>query len=202
MPDSKRLDLWDGRRRAASEGWVLTPAALAFVGALAAEFAPRIASLLGRRREVQASLDRGERFAFLDATKAVRDAAWTVAPTPADLRDRRVEITGPVERKMIINALNSGASVFMADFEDATAPTWSNLVEGQKNLIDASARTISHHDPNTGKDYALHERVATLMVRPRGLHLPERHVTQGGAPIPGCLFDFGLHFFHNARALI
>jgi malate synthase len=184
------------------EARVLTAEALAFVGALVAEFRPRLEELLARRKVMQSRLDAGERLDFLSETKSVRDADWTVAETPKNLRDRRVEITGPVDRKMIINALNSGANVFMADFEDATAPTWSNLIEGQDNLIDATRGVISFADDKTGKRYALNERVATLLVRPRGLHLPEKHAMLDGAPIPGALFDFGLHFFHNAKAAI
>ncbi len=190
------------RPAVAGEARVLTPEVLAFVGALVAEFRPRLEELLARRRAVQARLDAGERLDFLAETKAVREADWTVAETPKDLRDRRVEITGPTDRKMIINALNSGANVFMADFEDATAPTWSNLVEGQSNLIDATRRVIEHTDEKSGKRYTLNERTATLLVRPRGLHLPEKHLSLGGAPIPGALFDFGLHFFHNAKASV
>jgi malate synthase len=165
-------------------------------------FRPRLDELLARRRVVQARLDAGERLDFLAETRAVREAAWRGPTIPADLRDRRVEITGPVDRKMIINALNSGASVFMADFEDANAPTWSNLLEGQRNLSEAVRRTIRFTDPGTGKEYALQPHVATLMVRPRGLHLPEKHFEVDGRPAPASLFDFGLFFFHNARAQI
>jgi malate synthase len=190
-----------GPRRAGDET-VLSNDALRFVGDLAHAFAPRIASLLERRRAIQTKLDSGERFSFLEETREVREADWTVAPIPKDLLDRRVEITGPVDRKMIINALNSGASVFMADFEDATAPTWENLVDGQRNLNDAALGRLHHTDPETGKAYAVGDRPATLMVRPRGLHLPEKHIQVDGRPIPGALFDFGLFFFHNARALL
>jgi malate synthase len=158
-----------------------------------------VSELLARRRERQARLDAGESFDFLPETAGVRAGDWTVAPLPADLLDRRVEITGPTDRKMVINALNSGASVFMADFEDANSPTWDNLVQGQLNLADAIRRTISYVAPETSKRYALGERVAVLLVRPRGLHLVERHVTVDGADVPGALFDFGLFFFHNAK---
>ncbi|HVY44573.1 MAG TPA: malate synthase A [Minicystis sp.] len=202
MTGPTTLELSANRPKVAAEARVLTKEALAFVGALAAEFTPRRDELLARRREVQARLDAGERLDFLASTAGVRAGDWTVAETPKDLRDRRVEITGPVDRKMIINALNSGASVFMADFEDATAPTWANLLEGQANLVDATARTISFEDAKSGKRYALADRTATLLVRPRGLHLPEAHASLGGRPIPGAFFDFGLHFFHNAKALL
>jgi malate synthase len=178
---------------------VLTPAALAFVADLARTFAPRLTQLLERRRERQSRLDAGEPLNFVPETADVRAADWTVAPLPADLCDRRVEITGPTDRKMVINALNSGASVFMADFEDANSPTWDNLVQGQANLIDAVRRTISFAAPDGGKRYALHERVAVLFVRPRGWHLVERHVTVDSRPVPAALFDFGLFFFHNAK---
>ena len=139
---------------------------------------------------------------FLGATKAIReDKSWRVASIPADLQDRRTEITGPVDRKMVINALNSGAKVFMADFEDATSPTWKNLIEGQANLRDAVRRTISFSNPD-GKQYKLNDKTATLLVRPRGWHLPEKHVLVDGEPISGSLFDFGLYFFHNAAELL
>jgi malate synthase len=181
---------------------VLTPEAVAFVADLHRAFAGRVEELLARRRAVQARLDAGERFDFLAETRAVREGSWTAAPIPRDLLDRRVEITGPVDRKMIINALNSGASVFMADFEDATSPTWDNLLSGQQNLRDAHRRAIRHVDPSSGKVYELAERTATLMVRPRGWHLPEKHLEIDGRPARGSLFDFGLHFFHNAKALL
>jgi malate synthase len=185
--------------RVAGDESVLTPEALRFLADLGRTFAARVPALLQRRREVQARLDAGERFDFLPETRAVREADWTVAPLPADLLDRRIEITGPVESKMIINALNSGANVFMADFEDATSPTWKNLIEGQAALQQAVRRTLRYEDPTTGKRYALNDRIATLLVRPRGWHLPEKHVELDGKPLPGGLFDFGLFFFHNAR---
>ncbi len=177
---------------------VLTPDALRFVAALAAEFGGRRKELLAKRQERQARLDKGELPRFLVQPPEVKDPAWKVASIPRDLEDRRVEITGPVDRKMIINALNSGANVFMADFEDANSPTWENLLAGQANLQDAVRRTISFEAPG-GKRYALVEKPATLMVRPRGWHLPEKHVRLGGEAISGSLFDFGLFFFHNAR---
>ena len=188
--------------RTAVDEPVLTAPALAFVAELTREFRPRIEALLRRRRARQARFDAGERPAFLPETFDVRTTAWRVAPIPADLRDRRVEITGPVDRKMIINGLNSGARVFMADFEDATSPAWPNLVDGQRNLQDAVRGTIRYEAPATGKQYGLDATVAALMVRPRGLHLPERHVMVDGRPAPGALVDFGLFFFHNARALV
>jgi malate synthase len=181
---------------------ILTPAALDFVVGLERRFGQRRLDLLARRDEVQARLDAGEMPDFLPETASIRDADWTVAPLPADLLDRRVEITGPVDRKMIINALNSGASVFMADFEDSTTPNWANLVEGQLNLRDAVAGTIGFADPSSGKDYRLNDKTAVLFVRPRGWHLPEAHLLVDGREMSGSLFDFGLFFFHNAKALI
>ena len=181
---------------------VLTPEAVHLLTDLARTFAPRIEALLARRREVQAKLDGGWRFDFLPETQEIRDAAWTGPPIPADLLDRRVEITGPVDRKMIINALNSGANVFMADCEDSSAPSWENVIDGHLNLRDAALRTIEHVDPTTGKAYALGPRVATCMVRPRGLHLVEKHFVVDRRPIPASLFDFGLCFLHTARAQI
>ncbi|HEU4407668.1 MAG TPA: malate synthase A, partial [Polyangiaceae bacterium] len=180
---------------------VLSPGALALVAELARRFGPRIRALLAERRERQARYDAGELPDFDPATAELREADWRASPLPAALADRRVEITGPVDRKMIINALNSGANVFMADFEDSTSPTWANLVRGQQNLYDAVRRTITYQAPDGGKAYRLAERTATLMVRPRGLHLPERHLLVDGAPAPGALVDFGLFFFHNAREL-
>ena len=180
---------------------VLSSEALAFVAKLERRFGPRRRALLARRREIQSKLDLGWKPEFLPATAEIRAAEWTVAPIPVDLRDRRVEITGPVDRKMVINALNSGASVFMADFEDSCSPTWRNLVEGQKNLIDAIEGTIEHVSPE-GKVYRLGPHTATLMVRPRGWHLKEKHVLVDGEPISASLFDFGIYFFHNARRLL
>src|SRR3954462_5139334 len=180
---------------------ILTPPAVSFVEDLTRRFRPRIDELLERRRTVQARFNAGARPVFLPETAAVRNGDWKVASIPADLQDRRVEITGPVDRKMIINALNAGANVFMADFEDATSPTWTNLIEGQGNLIDAVRRTISY-ESEAGKRYALKPPLATLMVRPRGFHLPERHFLVDGRRAPGMLFDFGFYFFHNAKALI
>lgn len=178
---------------------ILTPEALAFVASLHALAEPRRRALMAARAARQKRFDQGEVPDFLPETKAVRDGDWTVAPLPADLLDRRVEITGPVDRKMIINALNSGARVFMADFEDANSPTWANQIEGQINIRDRWAGTIDFTDPTTGKAYKLSDTPAVLIIRPRGWHLMEEHVTVGGEPVSGALFDFGLMLFHNAR---
>ena len=190
--------------RTASIDRVLTPEALAFLATLQRTFGPERARLLAKRVERQAELDGGARPDFLAETREVREGDWKVAPAPADLQDRRVEITGPVDRKMIINALNSAASgvkVFMADLEDATSPTWENVVEGQWNLQEAVRGTVSLSTPE-GKSYRLGESVATLVVRPRGWHLLEKHVHVDGEPISASLFDFGLYFFHNAKAAL
>jgi len=180
---------------------ILTAPALEFVARLARQFEPRRRELLAARAKRQREFDAGAFPSFLQSTADVRAGDWRVAPIPRDLVDRRVEITGPVDRKMVINALNSGAQVYMADFEDSNSPTWRNNVEGQINLRDAVAGTISYTSPD-GKPYALGPRPATLIVRPRGWHLIERHVTVDGQPVSGSLFDFGLFFFHNARALM
>ena len=179
---------------------VLTPDALGFVAQLHREFRAVRAQLLERRAARQLELDGGTLPDFLTSTANVRSGDWQVADCPAALLDRRVEITGPVERKMMINALNSGASVFMADFEDALSPTWTNVVDGQSNLIDAVRRTLSLTTPE--KEYRLAERTATLLVRPRGWHLSEKHLLVDGEPISASLCDFGLYFFHNARELL
>jgi malate synthase len=181
---------------------VLTPEALAFLAELHRKFDARRLELLAARQVRQKRFDAGESPDFLAETKSVRDGDWRVAPIPADIQDRRVEITGPTDRKMIINALNCGAKVFMTDFEDANAPTWENMVEGQTNLIDLWAGKLSHVDPVSGKSYELNKQRAVLMVRPRGWHLPERHVTVDGQPMSGSLVDFGLYFFHNAKATL
>src|SRR5205807_4775710 len=180
---------------------ILTPEALAFVRDLVREFSPRLDSLLQKRTLSHARLRTRTLPNFLDETHEIRDSDWKVGPVPADLRQRRVEITGPVDRKMIINALNSGAQVYMADFEDSNAPTWRNNLEGQLNLRDAVRGTIEFTSPE-GKRYTLAPRTATLMVRPRGWHLDEKHVTVDGRPISASLFDFGLFFFRNAAALV
>jgi len=180
---------------------ILTPEAVHFVAKLAEKFEGRREELLARRQERQGEIDAGHFPDFLTETTDIRMSEVTVAPIPRDLTDRRVEITGPVDRKMVINALNSGANVFMADFEDANSPTWSNNVEGQINLRDANRRTIEFSSPE-GKKYKLNDKIATLLVRPRGWHLNEKHVLREGKPISGSLFDFGLYFFHNAKQLI
>src|SRR6478736_1056941 len=180
---------------------ILTRDALALVAKLQRELGQRRIECLKRRQERQTRLDAGESLDFLSETKQIREGDWTCAPIPADLRDRRVEITGPTDRKMVINALNSGAKMFMADFEDANSPTWHNMIEGQVNLRDAVRRTISFRSPE-GKEYKLKEKLAVLIVRPRGWHLLEKHMLVDGEPVAGGLFDFGLYFFHNARELI
>jgi malate synthase len=179
---------------------VLSPEALGFVAALQREFGARRDAILDERKIRQAAIDAGGSLDFLAETESVRSGDWSVAPAPTDLDDRRVEITGPVERKMIINALNSGAKVFMADFEDALSPTWQNVVEGQANLRDAVRRTIEFTNPD-GRSYQLNEQTATLLVRPRGWHLTERHALLDDQPVSASLFDFGLYLFHNAREL-
>ncbi|MFD4374516.1 malate synthase A [Streptomyces sp. NPDC058486] len=184
---------------------VLTEAALAFVAELHRRFTPRRDELLARRAERRAEIARTSTLDFLPETAAIRaDDSWKVAPAPAALNDRRVEITGPTDRKMTINALNSGAKVWLADFEDASAPTWENVVLGQVNLIDAYTRNIDFTDARSGKSYALKpaEELATVVMRPRGWHLEERHLAFEGRPVPGALVDFGLYFFHNAQRLI
>ncbi|MEU6955472.1 malate synthase A [Streptomyces sp. NPDC045714] len=184
---------------------VLTDAALAFVAELHRQFTPRRNELLARRGERRAEIARTSTLDFLPETAAVRaDDSWKVAPAPAALNDRRVEITGPTDRKMTINALNSGAKVWLADFEDASAPTWENVVLGQLNLTDAYERRIDFTDPRSGKPYALKspDELATVVMRPRGWHLEERHLQLGGVSVPGALVDFGLYFFHNAQRLI
>jgi len=180
---------------------ILTPEAMSFVATLARTFAGRREELLQRRVRRQAEIDAGQMPDFLPETSHIREGDWTIAPLPGDLQDRRVEITGPSERKMIINALNSGANVFMADFEDSLSPTWEGTIQGQINLRDAINRTISFTGPE-GKQYSLQEQTATLLVRPRGWHLPEKHVFIDGQQISGGLFDFGLYFFHNAKTLL
>ena len=180
---------------------ILTGDAVAFAARLQRAFGGRRAELLARRAARQRELDAGKLPDFLPETRAVREANWTCAPVPADIQDRRVEITGPVDRKMIINALNSGASVFMADFEDANTPRWDNNIQGHLNLRDAIRRRIDYVSPE-GKPYQLDEKLATLFVRPRGWHLPEKHVKIDGTPISGGIFDFALYFFHNAKELL
>ncbi len=183
-------------------GEILTPEALALVAELERVLGERRRALLQKREERQAAIDAGQFPDFLPETAEIRASEWTVAPIPVDLQDRRVEITGPVDRKMIINALNSGANVYMADFEDSHSPTWAGTVEGQVNLRDAVRGTITYTDPNTGKFYQLGAKTAVLFVRPRGWHLVEKHVLLDGRPVSAALFDFGLYFFHNAKALL
>jgi malate synthase len=181
---------------------VLTPEAIGFAVELEREFGAERRRLLARRAAVQRRLDGGWKPDFLPETEAIRGGDWRVAPIPPDLQDRRVEITGPTDRKMVINALNCGANVFMADFEDANTPSWENLIEGQANLSDAVRRTITFDDPQTGRHYSLNGKTAVLFVRPRGWHLPEQHVLVDGEPMSGALFDFALFFFHNAKELV
>jgi len=180
---------------------ILTPEAMAFIGTLASEFEPRRRELLERRQVRQKEIDNGKMPDFLPETKDIRDGQWIIAPVPADLQDRRVEITGPVDRKMIINALNSGASTFMADLEDSHSPTWNGTLQGQINLRDAVDRTIEFVNL-AGKHYKLGDKIATLIVRPRGWHLVEKHLLIDDQPISASIFDFGLYFFHNAKNLI
>jgi malate synthase len=179
-------------------GEILTPEAVRFVADLAHWFEPRRRQLLRAQENRQRAILAGGTLDFLEETRSVRESDWTVAPIPHDLQDRRVEITGPTDRKMIINALNSGANCYMADFEDSNTPTWDNLIQGQINLRDAVRRTIRFEGPDQ-KSYQLAGRTATLLVRPRGWHLPEKHMLKDGRPVSGSLFDFGLFFFHNAR---
>ncbi|WP_329037025.1 malate synthase A [Streptomyces sp. NBC_01725] len=184
---------------------VLSPGALAFVAELHRRFTPRRDELLIRRHERRAEIARTSTLDFLPETAAVReDDSWRVAPSPPALNDRRVEITGPTDRKMTINALNSGAKIWLADFEDASAPTWENVINGQLNLMDAYARKVDYTDPVSGKSYALKaaDELATVVTRPRGWHLDERHLQFEGRAVPGALVDFGLYFFHNAQRLI
>jgi malate synthase len=181
---------------------ILTPDALQFLANMSRRFEERRQELLRRREERQREFDAGKLPDFLPETEHIRNSSWTIAPVPHDLQDRRVEITGPAgDRKMVINALNSGAKVFMADFEDANSPTWENTIQGQINMRDAVNRTIEYVSPE-GKEYSLNDKVATLLVRPRGWHLDEKHVLVDGKPISGSLFDFGLYFYHNVHTLL
>jgi len=178
---------------------ILTPDALAFLAAIVRGARDRHAELLRLREQRHRRFEAGELPEFLPATLEVRRSDWRIGEQPGDLRKRTVEITGPVSRKMVINALNSGADCFMADFEDSSAPSWENMVSGQVNLFDATRRTIRFTDESKGKEYSLGESPATLLVRPRGLHLTEAHIEVDGRPVPGSLFDFCLYFFHNAK---
>lgn len=187
---------------AAGQAEILTSSAMDFLAAIDRAFAPRRRALLQARAEMQKKLDAGHRPAFRADTAHIRDdAAWKIRPVPADLQDRRVEITGPVDRKMVINALNSGASCYMADFEDSNTPTWENQIGGQINLRDANRGTIAYTDPVSGKAYKLNDKTAVLIVRPRGLHMEEKHLMLDGAPVSASFFDFALYLFHNAAAL-
>ena len=179
---------------------ILTAEAVGFVAELARRFGPKVEALLARRAARQAEIDAGELPDFLAETRSIRESDWQIAGVPPDLLDRRVEITGPTDRKMIINALNSGANVFMADFEDSLAPTFANVIGGQQNLRDAVRRTIELTTPE-GRRYRLNERTAVLNVRPRGWHLEEKHWRVDGRAVPGAFVDFGLYLFHNHAAL-
>src|ERR687885_1644966 len=181
---------------------VLTPEAVSFVAKLSREFSGRVDELLAERAERQERINAGEMPDFLPETEEIREGDWKIAPIPDDLQDRRVELTGPPDTKMTINALNSGAKTWMADLEDANCPTWRNMLESQLNLRDAIRRTITFDDPDTGKHYELNEDVAVIIARPRGWHLFEKHMLVDGKRVPGGLFDFGLYFFHNARTLM
>ena len=191
----------DAAASSTTEAEILTPQAVDFLGCLHRRFESRRALLLRERDQRQSQFDEGEMPRFPAETRHIREAEWTVAAIPRDLLDRRVEITGPVERKMVINALNSGANVFMADFEDSNAPTWINCLEGQRNLRDANRRTIEYRSPE-GKVYSLGPKPAVLFVRPRGWHMIEKHFQVDGLPISASLFDFGLYFFHNVSTLL
>jgi malate synthase len=180
---------------------ILTPEAMSFVAKLARAFEGRREELLQKRVQRQVEIDAGKMPDFLPETADIRSRSWTISPEPADLQDRRVEITGPVDRKMVINALNSPAKVFMGDFEDAHSPTWDATVQGQINVRDAIRRTITFSNPD-GKQYKLNEKTAVLLIRPRGWHLNEKHVFVDGKPVSGGIFDFGLYFFHNAKELL
>ena len=181
---------------------VLTPEAVSFVARLSREFSGRVDELLAKRAERQERINAGEMPDFLPETREIREGDWKIAPIPDDLRERRVELTGPPDRKMTINALNSGASCWMADFEDANCPTWRNMLESQLNMKEAIESTISFDDPKSGKHYELNDEVAVILTRPRGWHLFEKHMLVDGKRVPGGIFDFGLYFFHNARRLL
>ena len=181
---------------------ILTPEAVEFVAKLSREYRSRVDELLQARQERQERINQGEMPDFLEETKDIREGDWKIAPIPDDLQDRRIEMTGPPDRKMTINAMNSGSSCWMTDFEDANCPTWHNMLESQYNLRDAVNRTITFDDPDTGKHYELNDEVAVLLARPRGWHLFEKHMTVDGEQVPGGIFDFGLYFFHNAQNLI
>ncbi len=195
------LDIEATRSSPDGQSEILSSGALEFLAQMAERFTPGLESLLSARRQRQAGFDQGTVPGFDPATAGIRESDWQVAPIPVEVEDRRTEITGPVNRKMVINALNSGAQVYMADFEDSTAPTWTNVIDGQLNLRDAIRRQIDFSAAG-GKSYALGDKTAVLMVRPRGLHLKEKHLTLAGQPIPGALVDFGLFLFHNGVELL
>ncbi len=199
LPKSRPVEIRGSRVEGAAE--VLNERALGLVTHLHGRFNRRRLEFLARRKARQVALDAGELPGFLPETAAIRGGDWRVAPVPRDLEDRRVEITGPVDRKMMINALNSRARAFMADFEDSCTPTWENIVRGQANLRDAVDRSIAFRDPASGKDYRLNEKTATLIVRPRGWHLPEKHVLVDGEPVSGSIFDFAVYLANNHAAL-
>jgi len=181
---------------------ILTPEAVEFVAKLARRFTGRVHELLEARDERQERISAGEMPDFLEETREIREGDWKIAQIPQDLQDRRVEITGPPDRKMCINAMNSGAPTYMTDFEDANCPTWQNMMDSQINLADAIRREISYDDPDSGKHYELIDDPAVLIARPRGWHLFEKHMTVDGREVPAGIFDFGLYFFHNARELL
>src|ERR671917_179450 len=181
---------------------ILTPEAVAFVAKLSREYRGRVEELLAKRAERQERISAGEMPDFLPETREIREGDWRIASIPDDLQDRRVELTGPPDRKMTINALNSGASCWMADFEDANCPTWHNMLESQLNMKEAIEGTIAFDDPDSGKHYELDEDTAVILARPRGWHLFEKHMLVDGGGVPGGLFDFGLYFFHNAQTLL
>ena len=181
---------------------ILTPDAVGFVAKLTREFGGRVDEILQARQERQERINNGEMPDFLPETKEIREGDWQISPIPEDLQDRRVELTGPPDRKMTINALNSGASCWMADFEDANCPTWHNMLESQLNMKEAIERTIAFDDPNSGKHYELNDEVAVILARPRGWHLFEKHMLVDSKEVPGGIFDFGLYFFHNAQTLL
>jgi malate synthase len=181
---------------------ILTPEAVSFVAKLSREFGGRVEEILQKRAERQEQIDAGEMPDFLPETREIREGEWKIASVPGDLQDRRVELTGPPDRKMTINALNSGSSTWMADFEDANCPTWHNMLESQFNLYEAARRTITYDDPKTGKQYELKEDLAVIIARPRGWHLFEKHMLVDGTQVPAGIFDFGLYFFHNTSTLM
>lgn len=198
-PSRESLNLRDEHKSGYES--ILSDEALDFVAGLIEAFSPRVSEILAARSRRQQQFDEGQLPDFPPETADIRNSSWTVAPVPAELQDRRVEITGPVDARMIVNGLNSGANVFMADFEDASSPTWTTMMQGQVNLKNANRRTIDFTADN-GKSYRLNDSTAVLMVRPRGWHLHEGHVTHNNRPVPAALWDFGLYFFHNARTLL